>query len=297
MTDPAVRPALWMLYGAFAFAAMGAFTSVLGVRCDWLLIAWVRVVFMFATTLALACSAGVPLVFARPATLWLRSLAGSLSLVCNFYAMTRLPLGDVLTLTNSYPLWIVLLSALVLRQPPTALEALGVGCGLAGVVLIQRPHLEGDHLASAVALVGSFGSALAMLGLHRLKGVDARAVVAHFAGVASVVSGSWLALRWDHGTVALSRPDPATVLMLFAVGATGTVGQFFLTKAYAAGAPARVSVISLTQVIFGVAFDVIIRGRALPPLSVLGVLLVLAPTAWLVGRAERPRAEAIGPLE
>src|SRR5262245_20684526 len=145
MTDAAVRPALWMLQGAIAFAAMGAITSLLGTRCDWLLIALIRVAFMFVTSVSLARALKVRLVFVRPGTLWLRSLAGSFSLVCNFFAMTRLPLGNVLTLTNSYPLWIVLLSALVLRQPPTAAETLGVASGLVGVVLIQRPQFTGDQ--------------------------------------------------------------------------------------------------------------------------------------------------------
>ncbi len=297
MTDPAVRPAFWMLYGAFAFAAMGAITSALGTRCDWLVIAWVRVVIMFATTLLLARSAGVRLVVLRPTSLWLRSLAGSLSLVCNFFAMTRLPLGDVLTLTNTYPLWIVVLSALLLRQPPSVAEALGVVSGLLGVVLIQRPDLSGDHLASFVALTGSVATAVAMLGLHRLKDVDARAVVAHFSGVACLVAGSWLALRWEEGTIGVIRPDLATFAMLLGVGTTGTVGQFYLTKAYAAGAPARVAAISLTQVLFGMVFDVAIWGRTMTPLGLAGFILVLAPTAWLTGRGGSVRGPDLDPIE
>jgi drug/metabolite transporter (DMT)-like permease len=295
MTEAA--PSLWMLYGAFAFAAMGSIISVLGTRCDWLVIALVRVAFMFTTTVVLARSAGVPLVVLRPRSLWLRSLAGSFSLVCNFYAMTRLPLSDVLTLTNAYPLWIVLLSALVLRQPPTVAEALGVASGLVGVALIQRPDLAGDHLASFVALAGSFATSLAMLGLHRLRGVDPRAVVAHFSGVASVFAGAWLALRWHQGTIAPGRPELTTLVLLLGVGITGTVGQFFLTKAYASGAPARVSAIGLTQVLFGMVFDMAIWGRSVTPVTFVGFCLVLAPTAWLTGRSGESKGESIGPLE
>src|SRR5262249_1410725 len=265
MLDPAARPAVWMLCGALACATSGALASALGARCDWLLIALVRVVFMFVATVLLARQAGVRLVFLKPRSLWLRSLAGSLSLVCNFFAMTRLPLGDVLTLTNAYPLWIVLLSALFLRQPPTVSEALGVAGGLVGVPLLQRPPLPGDHLASLVALAGSFATALAMLGLHRLRGIDPRAVVAHFSGVASLVALTWLGLRWDRGTVYLGRIDATAVAMLLGVGVSGTLGQFFLTKAYAAGAPARVSVISLSQVVFGMLFDLAIWGRSMTP--------------------------------
>lgn len=297
MTDSAVRPALWMLQGAMAFAAMGAITSLLGTRCDWLLIALVRVVFMFVTSVSLARALKVRLVFLRPGTLWLRSLAGSFSLVCNFFAMTRLPLGNVLTLTNSYPLWIIVLSAVVFRQSPTVVESLGVATGLIGVVLIQQPQLTGDQFASFVALTGSVSSALAMLGLHRLKEIDPRAIVAHFSGIASLIAGTWLALRWHHGTITLDRPDLITLAMLLGVGITGTIGQFFLTKAYAAGAPARVSVISLTQVLFGVIFDVVIRGRSMTLLGFVGFCLVLAPTAWLTGRGDTTHGDDIGPIE
>jgi drug/metabolite transporter (DMT)-like permease len=84
-----------------------------------------------------------------------------------------------------------------------------------------------------------------------------------------------------------ARPlaDPTTLLLLLGVAVTGTVGQVFLTKAYAAGAPARVAVLSLTQVVFGLGFDAVLLGQSPPPASLAGTLLVLAPTAWLLTRA------------
>ena len=73
--------------------------------------------------------------------------------------------------------------------------------------------------------------------------------------------------------------------MLCGVGLAGTVGQVFLTKAYAAGLPSEVAVISLTQVIFGLGFDFTLWGRAMPPIALLGMLLILAPTALVTRRA------------
>ena len=196
-----------------------------------------------------------------PPTLWVRSLAGSFSLVCTFYAMTRLPVAEVLTLTNTYPLWIALLSALLLRQSPSAWEFAGVACGLVGVILVQRPHLAGDRLAASVALLSSVSTAVAMLGLHRLRGIDTRAVVADFAGTASLVAGGWLLAR--RGAFTSGVPDAVTGIMLLGVGVTGTVGQFFLTRAYASGAPTRVSVIGLSQVVFAMILDAAIWGRTM----------------------------------
>ena len=74
----------------------------------------------------------------------MRSLAGSFSLVCSFYALTRLPIGDVLTLTNTYPLWIVALSWLALRRRAAGRgELAGRGVRARGVALIQRPAPRG----------------------------------------------------------------------------------------------------------------------------------------------------------
>ena len=71
---------------------------------------------MFVSAVVASRATGSALVFWRPRTLWVRSLAGSFSLVCSFYALSRLPVGDVVTLTSTYPLWILVLSWLVFRR-------------------------------------------------------------------------------------------------------------------------------------------------------------------------------------
>ena len=76
---------------------------------------------------------------------------GQLQPGLSFYALTRLPVGDVVTLTNTYPLWIVVLTCLAARRAPVLGDTLGVLVGVAGVALVGQPHLSGDHLAAVVA--------------------------------------------------------------------------------------------------------------------------------------------------
>lgn len=285
MHDPAVRPALWMLGGAVAFALMGALTHAAGERCDWVLVAFIRTLFMFVAAVALARWAGVPLVVFRPPTLWLRSLSGSLSLCCNFFALTRLPVADAVTLSNLHPLGITLATAVLLRMPPTTAEGVGVVSSLLGVYIIERPQLDGDRLAILAAVMASLASTVAMFGLHRLRSIDSRAVVAHFAAVGAVVAGVWAAFRPEARWSVLL--DPTAAALVLGVGLCGTIGQVCLTRAYAAGVPSRVSVIGLSQVVFAMGLDVTLWGRRLDPLTLLGFALVLAPTAWLTTRAGR----------
>ena len=253
----------------------------------------IRILCTFVFSVELAWISRARLVLWRPRTLWIRSVSGTISLACTFYALTRLPVADVLTLTNTYPLWIVLLSLRQLSRGKVGVDLLCVFSGVVGVVLIQRPYLSGKtNLAVPIALLASFTTTIAMLGLHRLRTVDASAVVAHFSGLASLVLAVWV---YGHPpSASASTFDATTLLMLLGVGLTGTMGQVLITKAFAAGPPARISVLSLSQVVFAMIFDLTLAGRVLTMATLLGFALVLTPTAWITAHASRlapePRA-------
>src|SRR3954465_5810275 len=177
MFRPAALPYIWMLLGAAAFAVMSILTALLKDEVDWQWIAIARagLAMCFAATMAL--SAGKRLVFLRPRKLWMRSIAGSISLVCGFYAMTHYPVSEVLTLTNMFPLWVAVLSLPLLGEWPSADVWPALLIGIVGVVLIQQPQFGGESLATGVigsgqiavaaALVCSFTSAIALIGLHQ----------------------------------------------------------------------------------------------------------------------------------
>jgi drug/metabolite transporter (DMT)-like permease len=279
-----------MITAAFCFAAMGSLTHSIGPRCDWLLIALIRIFCTFVFSVGLAWIGGARLVLRRPRTLWVRSVAGTISLVCSFYALTRLPVADVLALTNTYPLWIVALSFRHWRRGEVGVDLACVLSGVVGVALIQRPYLSGrGDVAVLVALLGSFTTAVAMLGLHRLREVDARAVVAHFSGVATLALTLWIVV--GHPVGSATSIDATTALMLLGVGLTGTIGQVLITRAFAAGPPARISVLSLSQVVFAMGFDMAVEGRVLTPSTLAGFLLVLVPTAWITIHSGRGMSE------
>ena len=128
-------------------------------------------------------------------------------------------------------------------------------------------------------------TAVSMIGLHRLKTVDPRAVVAHFSTVATCVTLAWV---WSRGTKGWAGTfDLSTLVMLVGVGITGTIGQVLLTKAYASGPPTQIAVVGLVQVVFALGFDVAIWSRSIDPTTWIGFVLVLSPTAWLMVREQR----------
>jgi len=71
----------------------------------------------------------------------------------------------------------------------------------------------------------------------------------------------------------------------------GGVGQMFLTRAFAAGDPAKVSVVGLSQVVFSLLIDIAVTHQEVTEPALIGTLLIIAPTAWVM-LERRPRRQA-----
>ena len=271
-----MRPYLQMLVSAMSFAVMGAFAHGARGMCDWQVIALSRSLLAVMLAALLAFASGASLVYFRPRTLWMRSIAGSISVMCNFYA---------LTLSNMYPIWIAVLSWPLLGEVPEREVWFGVVCGMAGVVLMQQPYLAEGNMGTIAATLGSVTSAIALIGLHRLKGIDPNAIVVHFSVVSILfLLGSlffWPTAHELGPQLSLSGTLP---FFLLAVGVFATIGQLLLTRALASGVPARVAIVGLSQVAFAVVLDIVLWGRQFEPQTLLGMFLVLVPTAWFILR-------------
>lgn len=296
--DASFAPYSWMLASSIAFATMSTLAHGLSDRCGWQFIALTRTLLALIFAFSLAKWANVRLVFFEPKTLWLRSFAGSVSLVCTFYALTHMPVSQAITLTNTFPLWVAVISWPMLGQRPPAGVWLAIGCGIIGVVLIEQPELfsrqaggglsfvvdlagAGPSLPTLSALTGALATGFALLGLHKLGGLDPRAIVVHFSAVSSAVVfvalvGFGEPVQWA------AIVEPSTFAMLLGMGVAATIGQITMTRAFAVGQPARLSVVGLTQVVIAVGFDTLVWHHPFHVTTIAGMLLILAPTAWLL---------------
>jgi drug/metabolite transporter (DMT)-like permease len=287
---------LHMLWGSFAFALMGAFGHAAGEHCSWQWVAIARTTVAFLIAFIIAQASGARLVLWGPRTLWIRSVAGSIGLLCNFYALTHLPVSDALTLSNTAPIWVTVLMWILFGQKPNAATCGAVLLGVAGIALIQQPHLESGVFAGMLALCGALCTSIAMLGLNRLQSLDPRAIVTHFSGVSSVTTILFLLLTSRQSQ--LRHPaDVQAFVPLALTGVAGVIGQMGLTLAFARGHAARVSVISLSQILFALGFDLVIWRRSVNLISVFGMILVAVPTAWLILHDLTRRAERVVEVE
>jgi drug/metabolite transporter (DMT)-like permease len=69
-----------------------------------------------------------------------------------------------------------------------------------------------------------------------------------------------------------------------------TLGQVCVTLAFTSGPPMGVSVVGLTQIVFALGLDVVFYGPDFHSGTLMGIALVLAPTAWMLA-GRRPVRE------
>jgi drug/metabolite transporter (DMT)-like permease len=283
----------WMLFGAAAFAVMAVLSRAASFRCEWQIVAFARAGLMLVFALALAVARGVPLSWTRPRTLWVRSLAGSFSLLCTFYAYTHLPAGDASTLINMTPVWVAVLSWPLLGERPTLRIWAAVAVSLVGVILVAQPHFKDAGLGAYAGVASSTATAVVMMSLHRLAGVDPRAIVVHFSVLATAATAVLFLSSPEavRGSLSLSA---GTVVLLLSLGLAGTVGQVSLTRAFARGNPSRVALVGMSQIVFAVLLEVLFLRRAYDPRTFLGMALVIAPTGWILLRRGPPASPPPG---
>ena len=297
-----MQPYVWSLCGCVWFAVMGVVTHDLGrpiddagtPSCPWTVVCFVRSVVATACAASLVVATGAKFVVFASRSLWVRSLAGSTSMVATFYALAHLHVTDVLTLTNTSPIWVALLAWPMGLDRPTLGVWLAVAFSVCGVAVAVQPHGDGFRAAPALAaLFAAFFTAVAMLGLNRLKGIAPFAVVTHFSAVSAVYGGAAWLLSGGLGVDLDAAGDPGWYrhggvwAEILAVGVTAFVGQVFLTLAFSRGRATRVSVVGLSQVVMVMLLEAALGWKRVTPVMILGTGMVLGPTAWLMARERR----------
>lgn len=268
---------LFMVGSALLFSIMGAFAHALGGRLHWSMLVFSN---NFITFLLAAGFLGTftfyPHEYKNP-FIWLRCFIGGLGTLTAFYAFSHGSLSIAVAIMNTSPIWVAMIRRVFYRDSISPPMWLMISLGVLGVVLIEAPSLDRDFRPLLAANFSAVVNALVQIFLHELSGVDSRKVVFFFSGISSLISLSLIALI-QPGLSVQPAGDPSVMGLLLLMGGLGYGGQIAMTRAFALGHPAIVSLATLWSVVFGLVFDVLFfeRGLHLPTLAGIGLIVVSA---------------------
>ena len=212
----------------------------------------------------------------------LRSIAGVISMYCNFTAYTLLPLADVTAIGFAAPLFIVMLAALLLRERVHIYRWSAVVTGFIGVLVIIGPGgASGATIGVAYALTSAALAALAMIFLRRMSAHEhSTAIAFYFMLTAAVLSLSTLPFGWNF-------PTGTEAWVLIASGIAGGVGQLFLSFSYRYGEASLLAPFDYTAMIWAVALGYFVFGE-LPMANVwFGAVIVISAGLLILWREHR----------
>ncbi|ATF18488.1 DMT family transporter [Phaeobacter gallaeciensis] len=187
-----------------------------------------------------------------------------------FFAVTLIPLAQVFALEFTSPLWVLMLSPLLLGEALTKPRVLAAALGFIGILIVARPSPETLNLGVIAAASSAVFFALTIMFTKRLTRHEPISSILLWLTLMQLAMG--LAISgWD-GAIAI--PNAATALWLLVIGCAGLAAHFCMTKALAI-APATVVVpIDFARLPTIAVAGMLIYGEALNLWILLGAVVI-----------------------
>ena len=237
--SPIVKAALWMTGSIASFSSMAVAGREVSGELDTFEIMMYRslVGVLIVCTLAGVTGAWRSIKTERFGTHLLRNLAHFTGQNLWFYAVTVIPLAQVFALEFTSPIWVIVLSPLVLGERLTLVRGLAAMMGFIGILIVARPDMAGLNAGVITAASSAIFFALSIMLTKRLTRSEGITSILFWLTVMQLVMGVVMA-GWD-GDVAL--PNAQTAPWVFLIGCAGLLAHYCLTNALAI-APATVVV-------------------------------------------------------
>ena len=210
--------------------------------------------------------------------LFLRSLAGGIGFVCNFYAVDHMNISDASMLNKLAPFFVIIFSAIFLKEKANWFQWLSVVLAFVGSLFIVKPTFGMEVIPAVAGLIGGLGAGIAYTCVRKLgqKGTKSTFIVFFFSAFTSVILAPIVIFNyqpmewWQWG-----------FLILTGLAASG--GQFCVTAAYTYAPAKEISVYDYSQVIFAAILGFFFLNQVPDVFSIIGyaIIIVVAIAMYL----------------
>lgn len=211
-----------------------------------------------------------------------RSIAGTVGIVCNFYAIDHMNISDASILNKLAPFFSVLFSVFILKEKASWKEWLLVSVAFSGAVIIARPSFGLEQSFPAiVGVVGGLGAGLAYTFVRYLgKRGERKSMIVFFFSAFSCLAMLPMVI-FDY--------QPMTgmqVLWLLLAGGAASGAQFSVTAAYSYAPAKDISVYDYSQVLFAAVWGALFLSQFPDWWSLVGYAVIIgaAVVKWLLSR-------------
>lgn len=273
-----------LIISAFSFAVMGLFISLAGEMPVFQKAFFRNLVAVVLSIILLARSpekfkirkGSMPGLIARAGF-------GTLGILCNFYAITKINIADAMILNKLSPFFAVIASIIILKEIANIRQWVAIIIALIGALFVVKPSFlfaggayDNSHIFPA--LIGIFGGIVAgiaytFLRKLRLQGERGPVIVAFFSGFSCLLLIPFIIATYEPIT-------PLQLFYCFMTGIAACAGQLFITTAYGYCPAKEISVYDYSTVIFAAILGMLFLGEFPDMLSILGYIIIIAASVY-----------------
>ncbi len=224
-----------------------------------------------------------------------RMVLVAIELVCFYVSVSTLPLAAVSTFYLAVPIYVLVLSALFLRERVAARRWVAALVGLVGVLVALRPGatpLAGIGRAEAICVFGSLCYSVILTLTRRLRGTAGTVLVAwQLSGVLALGAG-WSALRF-------AMPGPLDLAALAAIGLITMAGYAGVNRGLQLAPASLVAPFQYTSIVWATLTGFLVFGEVPDAGTIVGAAIIIGAGMFLLfaERATRLRPAGMPKLE
>ena len=210
--------------------------------------------------------------------LFARAFFGTVGIVCNFYALSRLALSDASSLSKLAPFFVVLFSFIFLKEKLKLYHVFSIIVAFFASLLIVKPSFSGSNYTTyaLIATVGSMGAGAAYTCIRALsqKKVLGSLIVFFFSIVSCLLMLPF--------SIYFYKPmTHLQIIYLIGASVAGAFAQFAVTTAYIHAPAKEISLYDYSQVIFASLMGFFFYQDVPDLYSILGYVLIFLASLYM----------------
>lgn len=263
----------WMVIATLFFAIMGALVKMGAPYFSAMEMVFYRTILSVVVLGGVAVFTGQSLATPHIKAHLGRGIAGTMGIMLFFYALIHLPLATAVTLNYTSPIFLAILSFVILKERINWATAAVLLLGFIGVIILLRPSIGGEQfVAGLVGLSAGAFAGWAYLQVRELAllGEPEWRVVFYFSVVSALIGGVLACVDGWH-----MPQNGQQVLILLGIGVTALIAQLSMTRAYKVGRKFVVASFSYLTVVFSTLLGVLWFAEVMHWQELVGIAIII----------------------
>ncbi len=271
-----------MMEAAFYFSIMSAFVKYAGKTMPVEILILARTVMALVLSYAIIKRQKISPWGVNKKLLMLRGLLGTCGLTLLYYAITKMPLGDVTVIQYTNPVFVAIGAAIILKEKLNPKIFIAAFVSLMGVVMISKPSFifssaaaQGQSKVAWIAFAGALFAAAAYISVRKLGESEHPIIIVFWFPLVSfpILLPFALATKFV--------PSIFELVILLTIGSLAQIAQVRMTQGLKMERAAKAISITYLQVVFAFIWGLIFFDEIPSLTTLIGGFSIVLMIVWI----------------